>query len=415
VSSIGPAGRAARVAAVAFGVLTLAVGLSSVPLDSMARQPGPHGALSWVFTVLVMTPAVGVGTLLAARRPRNPIGWLVLAIFLLAVAPVGDYAIIDYRMHHGTLPFGGVAVVLLVSWPVWLVLLALLLWLFPDGQLPRGRWRPVSVAVLTAGLLLALAATAGGAADVAGQRLVIDAEGDLANNGTGPAALAQVVTVAGALVSLLVWVAVQVPTFRHASGERRQQFKWLYSGAVVFVATTFVAVLTPGGPSWWDQAAENVVAPLGFAVLPVCIGVAVLKYRLYAIDRIISRVIAYALVTATLGGMFAGLVLLATRVLPVRAPEAVAAATLAAAALFNPLRRRVQRRVDRRFNRTRYNAEQVVAAFTARLRHTVDLDAVQADLTDAVSRAFEPAHVMVWVAPRPAEVPGGPQRVIHRV
>jgi hypothetical protein len=124
----------------------------------------------------------------------------------------------------------------------------------------------------------------------------------------------------------------------------------------------------------------------------------VLKYRLYAIDRIVSRVIAYVLVTAVLGAVFAGLVLLATRVLPVRAPEAVAAATLAAAALFDPLRRRVQRRVDRRFNRTRYNAEEVVAGFTTRLRSAVDLDVVRGDLADAVCRAFEPAHVSGWVA-----------------
>ena len=127
-------------------------------------------------------------------------------------------------------------------------------------------------------------------------------------------------------------------------------------------------------------------------------GVAVLKYRLYAIDRIISRVISYAIVTAVLGGMFAGLVLLATEVLPFKAPVAVAAATLAAAALFNPLRRRVQHAVDRRFNRARYDAETLVAAFTARLRQTVDLDTVQGDLVGVVDAAFQPAHVSVWLS-----------------
>ena len=107
--------RAAQAVAVAFGVFTLAVGLASVPLNEIARLPGPRGPVNFAFIVAVMVPAVAVGTLLAARRPRNPIGWLLLAIFLLAVAPAGDYAIIDYRMHHGTLPLGWVAVVLLTS------------------------------------------------------------------------------------------------------------------------------------------------------------------------------------------------------------------------------------------------------------------------------------------------------------
>jgi hypothetical protein len=136
------------------------------------------------------------------------------------------------------------------------------------------------------------------------------------------------------------------------------------------------------------------------AILPVCIGVAVLKYRLYEIDRIVSRVISYAAVTALLAGVFAGLVILATDVLPVRGQVAVAAATLVVAAMFNPLRKRVQRIVDRRFNRARYDAEVVVAAFTARLRGTVELDAVQRDLISSVYDAFEPAHVAVWISAR---------------
>ena len=122
-----------------------------------------------------------------------------------------------------------------------------------------------------------------------------------------------------------------------------------------------------------------------------------LKYRLYEIDRIISRVISYAIITAVLAGVFAGLVLLASVVLPFKAPVAVAAATLDAAALFNPLRRRVQHAVDRRFNRARYNAEAIVAAFTARLRQTVDLDTVHGDLVGVVHEAFQPAHVSVWL------------------
>ena len=137
----------------------------------------------------------------------------------------------------------------------------------------------------------------------------------------------------------------------------------------------------------------------------MCIGVAVLKYRLYEIDRIISRVISYAIITAVLAGVFAGVVVLATEALPFKTPVAVAASTLVAAALFNPLRRRVQHMVDRRFNRARYDAEAVVAAFTARLRQTVDVDTLQGDLTDVVHRAFQPAHVSVWLTPGPSGEP----------
>jgi len=133
-------------------------------------------------------------------------------------------------------------------------------------------------------------------------------------------------------------------------------------------------------------------------VLPVCLGVAILRYRLYDIDRIISRTLAYAIVTGLLIGLYAGLVLLATRVLTFHSTVAVAISTLAAAALFNPLRRRVQQIVDRRFNRVRYDAEQTVAAFAARLKDAVDLDSVRADLARTVHQALEPAHVSVWIS-----------------
>ena len=157
----------------------------------------------------------------------------------------------------------------------------------------------------------------------------------------------------------------------------------------------------------------DALAILGTAALPVCMGVAVLKYRLYELNRIISRVVSYTLITALLGGLFAGLVLLATRVLPLRGSVAVAAATLVIAALFNPLRKRVQRAVDRRFNRARYDAEAVVAAFAARLRGTIDLDTMRGDLADAVREAFQPGHVSVWLpgagphAPVPAPASPG--------
>jgi hypothetical protein len=140
------------------------------------------------------------------------------------------------------------------------------------------------------------------------------------------------------------------------------------------------------------------LAVAGFAAVPVSIGVAVLKYGLFDIDRIISRTLAYAIVTGLLVGVYVGLVLLATRVLSFHSPVAVAASTLAAAALFNPLRRRVQRVVDRRFNRARYDGDQAAAAFAARLKDAVDLDSVCDDLAGVVITALEPVHVSLWVS-----------------
>jgi hypothetical protein len=385
--------RVAPVAAIAFGVLTLGAALAGPALDGLLHQPGPGGPVAdWLTTAVPLVSAAAVGTLVAARRPRNPIGWITLAIFFFAAAPDRQYAILDYRMHHGVLPFGWLAVALQGGgWPLWLALIAILLWLFPDGRLPAGRWRRLSVILVAAGSLLALAVSAGLVVAAAGHAMPVDASGNLTAKPTGvwkiPQHVLGVTFIALLVGSLLAWLAVQIRTYRRAVSERRQQLKWLYSGAIVFVISSFI----PG------QLGNDWIGPLGAAALPVCIGVAVLKYRLYEIDRIISRVISYALITAVLAGVFAGLVLLATEVLPFKAPVAVAASTLAAAALFNPLRTRVQRTVDRRFNRARYNAETVVSAFTARLRQSVDLDTVQGDLIDTVRRAFEPAHASVWL------------------
>jgi hypothetical protein len=139
---------------------------------------------------------------------------------------------------------------------------------------------------------------------------------------------------------------------------------------------------------------------LGFAALPLSIGLGILKYRLYEIDRLISRTVAYAIMTGLLVGVYAGLVLLATHVLSFHSPVAVAASTLAAVAMFSPVRRRVQHAVDRRFNRARYDADQTIAAFAARVKEAVDLDSVEAELASAVQQALEPTHVSVWVGQR---------------
>ena len=156
-----------------------------------------------------------------------------------------------------------------------------------------------------------------------------------------------------------------------------------------------VVVATSFGISSTSVSGE--ILGIALAALPVGIGVGILKYRLYDIDRIISRTLAYAIVTGMLVGVYAGLVLLATEVLGFHSSVAVAVSTLAAAALFNPLRRRVQRTVDHRFNRARYDAEQTVTAFAARLKEAVDLGSVRDDLGAVVAKALEPAHMSVWI------------------
>ena len=389
--------------AVVLGVVTLGLGLTTVVLDRLTHMPGTGGAAADAFTTAAsVVPATAVGTLLAARRPRNPIGWVLLALILTNFIPTTQYVILDYRMHHGALPLGWLGVVIDECWPILLYLITLLLWLFPDGRLPGGRWHRPAMVAAVGWLLVALAASSRGVLVAAAHDIRIRANGDLANPLPGASLVLSVVVIVGTLASWTAWLAVQIPTYRHAGGEHRQQLKWLYSGAAIFVITqiisTFIAPLVMGeAPGWGTQPGVNALAALGTAALPVCIGVAVLKYRLYAIDRIISRVVSYALITALLGGVFTGLILLATRVLPVRGPVAVAAATLVIAALFNPLRKRVQHAVDRRFNRARYDAEAVVAAFAARLRQTVDLDTVRGDLVGVVHEAFQPAHISVWL------------------
>ena len=157
-----------------------------------------------------------------------------------------------------------------------------------------------------------------------------------------------------------------------------------------------ISLEATGSSSPAGQAAL-IISRLAIVAFPVSMGVAILKYRLYEIDRIISRTLAYAIVTSLLVGIYAGLVLLATRVLGFHSSVAVAVSTLAAAALFDPLRRRVQRTVDRRFNRARYDADQTVMAFAARLKDAVDLDSVHDDLAAVVEKALEPAHMSVWI------------------
>jgi hypothetical protein len=343
---------------------------------------------------------LAVGFVVARRQPASPIGWLLLGWALLTpvIGVALLYSVLDYRVHHGTLPFGPVAVMAESAEFGIAVLAALAVLLFPDGRSQPRRWRWV--------LWVFLAASATFAATlVAGQALAIERH----PLQIGPSGAPLAVPVAGGILGPLGWTADalivvcwviivgrQVTRYRQASGNRRQQLKWLIGGAACCVVATAITIFAGNYSSQAAQAVQD-AADLGAAALPAAIGVGIVKYRLYDIDRIFSRTLAYAIVTGLLVGVYLGLVLLASLVLGTSSPVVVAGSTLVVAALFHPLRRRVQRVVDRRFNRARYNADQILDAFAARLQDAVELGTVRDELAHAVHAALEPAYLSVWL------------------
>jgi hypothetical protein len=394
---------AAPVTAITLFGLALALGVASLPLAGLARQTTGRG--SDVAEALLTLALAGVGLLVAWHQPRNPIGWLLLASGVCFVLD-GDaslYDTADYLLRHGGLPFGWLAVLVQPSWAPAIALLGTAILLFPDGHVPSRQWRwplwlYLAVAALWVGGAFAISVAA-----IVGHRIRLTGGGDLSliDHPTGAAVLWGLSQ--DAFFTLLFTYAVacviqQAVSYRRASGERRQQLKWLASGIAVCGACGAVTLLLANSSGITQVI--NDIAVVGIAALPASMAIAILRYRLYEIDRIISRTLAYTIVTGLLIGIYAGLVLLATRVLSFHSTVAVAAATLAAAALFSTLRRRVQQVVDRRFNRARYDADQTVTAFAARLKDAVDLDSVRDDLTGVVNRALEPAHLSVWISRR---------------
>jgi hypothetical protein len=352
--------------------------------------------------IIIVVTAV-VGLVVVRHQPANPIGWLLAgeAIFMLANIAAGSYARLVYDQGVHALSFAALpALILSQVFNVSLTGFPLVILLFPDGRLPSRRWRPVLAAYLAIAAATVVVAAVAVLQVAIGHHVVLQSDGNLASLGSGRTAYAGLIMGVYLLCAGALWLAAvvrQALSWRHLKrtepdGERRQQLKWLASGAAVCGVFGISAVST--NSSIWE------VLILGFAALPLSIGIGILKYRLYEIDRLISRTLAYAIVTGLLVGVYAGLVLLSTHVFTVHGTVAVAASTLAAAALFTPLRRRVQHTVDRRFNRARYDADQTIAAFATHLKDAVDLDSVRTDLTAVVHRALEPAHVSLWLTPR---------------
>jgi hypothetical protein len=366
-----------------------------VTLSFVAHDPWPTND-GVVLVTLVAYAAVGY--VIARTEPRNPIGWifLALAVFALVDYVARFYLVLDYREHGGRLPLGAAVIVLRGSWTIFPFLLAFpAIALFPDGRLSP-RWRRfIRVYAAAAAIFMIMQLTGQIVSPTSGLGHV-DVRGSLPNANGGPVASWSWPLATFFLGAWIAFVWRQVSAWRSAAGVRRAQLKWLAVGSAICLVSALVVVMMGDGSTATARVAGD-LGTAGIAVLPLAIGVAILRYRLYEIDRLVSRTLAYAVLTAVLVGTFAGIVLLTTRVLPFSSPVAVAASTLAAAALFNPLRTRVQRLVDRRFNRARYDREALVAAFGAKLRDAVDSETVLAELAGAAANAVEPVHVSVWI------------------
>jgi hypothetical protein len=355
-----------------------------------------EGALYAFFFVLGFAT---VGLVLALRRPENPIGWLYSAAGLAWAYPIPLGPWIDQLVReHRPLPL--VAQVVLatgdLSWAPGIALgVTLPALLLPDGRLRSRRWRLV-VATSAIGAFLTVAAGTPAPGQLEG--LGIDNPLGLA----GPAGkVAEVLVVVGLLLHWLSLPAAAVCVvlrFRSSRGVERQQMRWVAMGVAAAVAGLLIAL--PAGLGIAPEVISQLVLP-ALLCPPVAVAVAVLRYRLYDLDRVVSRTLAWALLTVMLGLGYAAVVLGLGRLLPEGSSLAVAAATLAAAAAFSPLRRRVQSVVDRRFNRRRHDAAGIVEAFAARLRDQVDLDALGGELLAVVDQTVQPTRASLWLREAP--------------
>ena len=339
--------------------------------------------LSWISFPIV-------GWLILLRRPGNRIGRIMLALggmtFLVAAEPLLDRLAVANLIRAWVFWTG--------TWwaPVVFGLIPLLLLWYPTGNPPSQRWRrPTHIyAGLLATVSIHYAFRPGPLIDLATENPV--GIGPLAGLRDGP-----VEEAAGfALLAFgLCALASLVNRWHRAQAMERQQLKWLAAGGMTFVILFLVAVVIGETPVGLVVSAGAWV--LGLNSMGVAVGIAIFRYRLYEIDRIISRTVSYGVVATLLVATYAGGVFLIQAILPASGDLAIAASTLAVAALFNPLRRRTQRWVERRFNRGRYNAEREVEAFSGRLTTEVGLGAVTADLTGVVARTVQPATATVWI------------------
>src|SRR5829696_1919922 len=371
----------------AMGVLSAGLAAGAVVLagrngESLAELVFNHHAIGIVTAIGLSV----LGALIASRQPRNPIGWLmsVAALLLGVFSFTQQYAPLAVAE---SLPGVGLAS-WLATWtnlPGIAITITLVFLLFPDGRLPSRRWRPVAW-LMAAATVVPAAVMAVRAWPVRGPALVTQsfehpAVTDVWGTGFAVVLTLSVVALAGLIVR-----------FRSSRGAERQQIKWFAYGAMVGIPLGL-----PAEVPFWGPILELVQPPLMFAGL----GIGIFRYQLFDVDRIINRTVVYGLVTAVLGAVYAVVVLVAGQLSGTVGGDlpswAVAAATLAVAALFQPVRRRIQAVVDRRFNRRRYDADRTVEAFSAHLRDQVDLATLSAELVAVVDQTMQPTRTWLWL------------------
>ena len=404
-------GGAARPQTVAW-LARLACGLAVVLLGAallllLASPPGPlpEGSMSREELAIRLISRLGppvLAGLICLRRPSNPYGW-VWSAYALGWAVVGFTDAYKLYVSAGARPLwwaspiawvGGVAI------PSLFALTALVLLLFPDGRPPSRRWRGLAWTIGAVGLLGTVAAALRPVHDTpVGNPLAV--EGAVGDTLRAVADFA----ITGLLFAVLVSAVSLLLRFRQARGQQRQQLKWLAYGGGLFAALLVIALVGLQAPRLWNAVLET----LSFGALYTAVGVAVLRYRLYDIDRLLSRTLSYGLLTVLLGGGYAGLVLGLGQLLGRDSSLAVAVATLAVAAVFQPARRRIQAAVDRRFNRRRYDAVRTIGAFSARLRDQLDLDTLSTELLGVVDQTMEPTWATLWLRPSPPDSSGPPR------
>jgi hypothetical protein len=334
-----------------------------------------------------------VGAVIASRRPENPIGWLFCLVPVLTAAAntSSGYAELAVERNLG----GAIPVFLAFGW-TWLAALgvvAMIILLFPDGRLPSARWRPVGIfaAVWLPAVAVSFTFMAGpldeplqqfeNPVGVPGLRFVFD-----------------VVMLTGLAIVLIAAVTSLALRFRR-SREQRQQIKW-FLASVGFALAVIVPFNVADALSTSFDGPPDAVFLIALGAIPLATGIAILKYRLYEIDRVVNRAVVYGAATAGLAGLYFGLVLALQELFSSFAGGsdlAIAGSTLAVAALFRPARRRIQALVDRRFYRRRYDAQQTLEEFSARLREEIDLSALGAELRVVVEGTMQPAHVSLWL------------------
>jgi hypothetical protein len=405
--------------------LTLAMFVATIPLWFLAR--GADLPSSWRADLGVGGLVGGafflafplVGALIASTRPKNAVGWLCLAVGLLwSLSGVFDYYGYYGAATPGSVPFP-VAAAGISDW-IWVPAVGLLgtyvLLLFPDGRLPSRRWRPLAwlsgavILLLSVGIMLA----PGPLDNLAGVRNPFGIEGAdwLAAGAYALLPLLPLCMLASGLSLVL--------RYRRSGGEERQQIKWIAFAASVVVVLYAIAMIasfvfpeeswTTAGSVWWLNLLTYAVLS-SFALVPIALGIAVLKYRLYDIDIIINRTLVYGALTASLAVVYLGSVVSLQTLFGALtgggSQLAVVASTLAIAALFTPLRRRIQAFIDRRFYRRKYDAQKTLEAFSAKLRDETDLATLDTEVVSVVSRTVQPANVSLWLRPDPVPKSSG--------